>query len=98
MSSKHRHVLENIFRDPISNNLHWREVESLLQHLGAEVATGHGAIFHVKLNRHEFTLHHPHHGSALGRMDIKHLREHLAAAGATLSRYDDQGKRGDDGK
>ena len=61
MSNKHRHVLESIFRDPIRNNLHWREVESLLRHLGAEVETGHGAIFHVRLNRHEFTVHHPHH-------------------------------------
>lgn len=88
MSHKQRNVLESIFRDPISNNLHWREVESLLRHLGAEVETGHGAIFHVRLGRHEFTVHHPHHGSALGRMDIRHLREHLAAAGFSLSAYD----------
>jgi hypothetical protein len=88
MSNKHRHTLESIFRDPISNNLHWREVESLLKHLGAEVETGHGAIFHVRLRRHEFSLHHPHHGNTLGRMDIKHLREHLAAAGVSLSSYD----------
>jgi hypothetical protein len=98
MSNKHRHILESIFRDPIGNNLHWREVESLLHHLGAEVETGHGAIFHVRLKRHEFTIHHPHHGSALGRMDIKHLREHLAAAGATLSGYDEQNRRDDEGK
>ena len=38
------------------------------------------------------------HGSALGRMDIKHLREHLAAAGATLSGYDEQNRRDDEGK
>jgi len=96
MSNKHRHILESIFRDPIGNNLHWREVESLLHHLGAEVETGHGAIFHVRLKRHEFTLHHPHHGSTLSRMDIRHLREHLAAAGATLSGYDEQNKAAGD--
>ena len=43
MSNKHRHVLEAIFRDPVSSNIQWREVESLLTHLGATVEPGHGA-------------------------------------------------------
>ena len=90
MSHKHRNVLQAIFTDPISANLHWREVESLLHHLGASIEPGHGARFRVILNRHEFTVHHPHHGSAMGRNDIKYLREHLVVAGATLSRYDEQ--------
>ena len=47
MSNKHRHTLETIFRDPPAGNLQWREVESLLNHLGAEVESGHGARFRV---------------------------------------------------
>ena len=43
MSNKHRHTLEAIFRDPPAGNLQWREVESLLNHLGAVVESGHGA-------------------------------------------------------
>ena len=96
MSHKHENLLNTIFHDPISGNIPWREVESLLHHLGAEVETGHGAIFHIRLKRHEFTLHHPHHGSTLSLMDIRHLREHLAAAGATLSGYDEQNKAAGD--
>ena len=45
MSNKHRHVLEAIFRDPVSSNIQWREVESLLTHLGATVEASHGARF-----------------------------------------------------
>ena len=88
MSHKHRNVLAAIFHDPINGNIQWREVESLLHHLGAEVEAGHGAKFNVTLNRHLFSLHHPHHGHDLGRNDIRHLREHLAAAGVSLSSYD----------
>ena len=32
MSNKHRHVIEAIFREPVSSNIQWREVESLLNH------------------------------------------------------------------
>jgi len=92
MSHKHRNVLQAIFHDPLSSNVQWREVESLLHHLGAIVEPGHGARFRVTLNRHEFTVHHPHHGNELGKTDIKHLRECLAAAGVSLSGYDERSK------
>ena len=39
MSHKHLHLLRTIFQDPVSGNIHWREVESLLHHLGAEVGS-----------------------------------------------------------
>lgn len=92
MSHKHRNVLQAIFHDPINANIHWREIESLLHHLGASVEPGHGARFRVVLNRHEFTVHHPHHGNEMGRNDIRYLREHLAAAGVSLSSYDERAK------
>jgi len=89
MSHKHRNVLEAIFRDPISSNIQWREVESLLNHLGASVDPSHGARFRVVLNRHEFFVHHPHHGNEFLKTEVKHLRECLAAAGVSLSAYDE---------
>jgi len=90
MSNKHRNVLQAIFHDPIGGNIHWREVESLLHHLGASVEPSHGARFRVVLNRHEFFMHHPHHGNDLGRADIRSLREHLGVAGVSLSSFDAQ--------
>lgn len=89
MSNKHRHTLESIYREPASSNVQWREVESLLHHLGAEVEPSHGARFRIVLNRHEFFIHHPHHGNEFTKQEVKHLRECLAAAGATLSSYDE---------
>ncbi len=91
MSHKHRNLLEAIFRDPIGSNIQWREVESLLKHVGAEIEPGHGARFRVLLNKHEFFLHHPHHSNEFGKQEVKHLRECLVGAGVTPSAYEEQG-------
>ncbi|MDP1525859.1 MAG: type II toxin-antitoxin system HicA family toxin [Rhodocyclaceae bacterium] len=88
MSHKHAHLLQTIFTDPLSANIHWREIESLLLHLGASVETGHGARFRIILNRVEFYLHHPHNSNTCSKNDIKTLREHLAHAGVTPSAYE----------
>lgn len=87
MSHKHLHTLESIFHDPLPHNLQWREVESLLNNLGAQIEPSHGARFKVLLNGHEFILHHPHHSNEFARPDVKHLRECLAAAGVSVSAY-----------
>ncbi|MDT4328566.1 type II toxin-antitoxin system HicA family toxin [Methylomonas sp. MED-D] len=88
--SHHANVLRAIFHDPISANIHWREVESLLHHLGATIESGHGAKFRVVLNQFEGFLHHPHHGGVFAKQDVKHVRELLERAGVTPSSYDEQ--------
>lgn len=93
MSHKQRSTLLAIFHDPVSGNIHWREVESLLNHLGATIEPAHGARFRITLNRREFFVHHPHHGHEFGRGEVKHLREGLASAGVTPSSYDEAARR-----
>lgn len=88
MSHKHENLVRAIFHDPVSANIHWREIESLLHHLGAEVEQLSGARLRVRLNRHEGILHRPHHGNTLGRQDIQHLREFLGHARVTPSLYE----------
>lgn len=87
MSHKHAHLLASIFSDPPPANLHWREIESLLHHLGATVDPAHGARFRVQLNGREAFLHHPHNSNTCSRQDIKAVRELLLAAGVTLASY-----------
>jgi hypothetical protein len=87
VSHKHENLLRAIFHDPVSGNIHWREVESLLHHLNAEIEQTSGARLRVRLNGVEGTLHRPHHGNSLGRQDIQHLREYLARARVTPSLY-----------
>ena len=88
VSHKHEQLVRAIFHDPVSGNIHWREIESLLAHLGAEIEPLSGARIRVMLNRIEGILHRPHHGNTLGRQDIQHLREYLARARVTPSMYE----------
>ena len=81
MSSKHDRVLADLFRRPPSGNIHWRDVESLLNHLGAEVLQGTGSGHHVVLRGAEAVLHRPHHGGACSKQEVRHIREFLEAAG-----------------
>jgi hypothetical protein len=86
--SRHSSLLKAIFQEPVSANMHWREIESLLHHLGATIDPTHGARFRVVLNGTEFILHHPHHGNELTKQDIKQLRGHLAQAGISPSLHE----------
>ena len=86
--SHHGALLRTIFQDPISANIHWREVESLLHHLGAETESLNGNRLRVKLGRAEGVLHRPHHGHTLDRNGVRSLRGFLASAGSTPSQYE----------
>jgi len=88
MSHKHDQFLRAIFQDPVSSNIHWREVESFLHHLGAAVEPIQGTRFRVVLNGVEGVLHRPHHSNVCSKQEIKHLREYLASARVTPSLYE----------
>jgi len=89
MSHKHANLLREIFHDPINTNIHWREIESLLKHLGADTESLSGARIRVKLGHAEGILHRPHHGgNTLDRSSVQHLRELLARGGATPAQYE----------
>ncbi|MDP3653413.1 MAG: type II toxin-antitoxin system HicA family toxin [Rhodoferax sp.] len=88
MSHKHHTLLRAIFHDPLPANIHWRELESLLGHLGATLEPSHGARFKVTLNQASDFLHHPHHNSECSRDLIKQVREFLTQAGVSLSTYE----------
>jgi len=88
MSHKHEHLLRTIFQDPVSANIHWREIESLLRHLAADIEPLSGARLRIKLNGVEGVLHRPHHGMTLDKNAVRHLREYLAHARCTPSQYE----------
>lgn len=89
MSQKHANLLREIFKDPVNTNIHWREIESLLKHLGAALESLAGARIRVKLNDAEGIVHRPHHGgNTLDRNSVQHLRELLARGGVTPAQYE----------
>ena len=92
MSRHHVNLIRSIFHDPPSANLHWRDVESLLRHVGASMEPLSGARIRVTLNRMEEVLHRPHHGNTLEPKSLLHLRAFLARSGVTPSAYEAEGK------
>ncbi len=94
MSNKHYHLLQAIYHEPPSANIHWREIESLFSHLGASVESAHGARFRVVLNRIELFVHQPQNHSTCPKQEIQQIREFQARAGVTLSAYEARQKTG----
>lgn len=85
MSHKHESLLRSIFDGPVSGNVHWREVESMLTHLGAKVEPHHGASFRVLLNGVEGFLHRPHNSNTCTKQELRHVRDYLSSAGVSPS-------------
>lgn len=88
VSHRHSALIRTIFQDPINTNIHWREVESLLRHLGADIEALSGNRIHLRLNRADGVLHRPHHAHTLDRNAIRTLRGYLASAGITPALYE----------
>jgi hypothetical protein len=91
--SHHANLIRSVFHDPPSGNLHWRDVESLLKHVGASVEPISGARIRVKLNHMEDVLHRPHHSNVMSVSAVMHLRQFLARAGVTPSLYESERTR-----
>jgi len=89
MSSHHAKLIRAIFDDPPSHNIHWRDVESLLRHVGAEIEPLSGARIRVTKERAESILYRPHHHqNTLDKPGLEHLRAFLGRAGVTPSLYE----------
>lgn len=92
MSRHHVQLLRTIFNDPPSGNVHWRDIESFLRHVGAAMEPLSGARYRVTLGRMEHVLHRPHHSNTLGRESLLQLRAFLARSGVTPSLYEAKGE------
>jgi hypothetical protein len=84
MSHKHEILLKAILEGPVGGNVHWREVEAMLAHLGARVEPHHGASFRVVLNGMEGFIHRPHNSQTCTKQELKHVRDYLVSAGVGL--------------
>ena len=83
MNTRQRKPLAAIFADPISGNIEWRSIESLLIALGCQVIEGSGSRVTFMLNRQRADFHRPHPGKEALRYRVKDVREFLRRAGVT---------------
>ncbi|AMV40707.1 type II toxin-antitoxin system HicA family toxin [Planctomyces sp. SH-PL62] len=81
MSTRHARTLLAIFDDPARADVAWRDVESLLASLGAELTEGRGSRVRVALNGVRAVFHEPHPEEGIGKGMLRSLRDFLTAAG-----------------
>lgn len=79
MNHKHRKVLHSLFAHPVSANINFGQVESVLQELGGEVSSTHSGKVHVKLNGHTANFSHANH--SLPPQEVTQIRKFIETCG-----------------
>ena len=81
MNRKQTRTLASIFAQPIPGDIKWRDVESLLKELGAQMQERAGSRVAVHLNDQTAVLHRPHPSPSLDKGAVRDLRRFLLNAG-----------------
>ena len=79
LGSHHRDTLNRLFAHPTSGNIEWRDVKSLLEHIGASSEEPNGAL-RVTLGGETEVLRRPH-GKDIDAQMVIDLRRMLTRAG-----------------
>lgn len=74
-------TLAAVFAEPTRANIAWRDLESLLKHLGGDVTSGSGSRVRVALNGVRATFHRPHPRREAHKPLIRSVRRFLESAG-----------------
>ncbi len=85
MNHKHKKVLQAIFSHPISANIDFKDVVSVLEELGAEIDNKHGNCIGVKLNGHSAAFSHAQHDLPID--EVAQVRKFLTACGIDPAEY-----------
>ena len=81
MNSKQKRTLRAIFTEPVSGNIDWSDIESLLLAVGCKVVEGRGSrVRFVRGDEAEF-FHRPHPDKEAKRYQVRAAREFLARIG-----------------
>jgi hypothetical protein len=81
MNNRHRRTLTAIFERPERSDIQWRDIESLLIALGAEIVEGQGSRVRVALNGVRAVFHRPHPQKEIDKGAVKSVRRFLQEAG-----------------
>ena len=83
MNSKQRKTLRAVFAEPISGNIEWLAIESLLKSVGCEVVEGSGSAVKFRYGRLIASFHRPHPVKEAKRYQVRDAREFLMKIGVT---------------
>ncbi|HPL18155.1 MAG TPA: type II toxin-antitoxin system HicA family toxin [Spirochaetota bacterium] len=81
MKSKHRNTLEAIFTKPVPSSIEWKDIESLLISLGAEISEGSGSRVRIKLNDVRAVFYRPHPRKETDKGSVASMKRFLENSG-----------------
>ncbi len=81
MNRKQQRTLLAVFEDPVRSNIAWRDIETLLEALGAEITEGAGSRVRVALNGLRAVFHLPHPQKETDKGAVRSVRRFLVEAG-----------------
>lgn len=83
MNKKHQKTLQQLFQNPVQANIVWRDIESMLVALGADISEGNGSRVRIALNDVRAVFHRPHPQKETDKGAIVSMRRFLTEAGIT---------------
>jgi hypothetical protein len=95
LGREHAYTLEKIFQHPLSHNIEWRLVRTLLEAIGS-VTEEHNGRLHVTINDELLTLHRPMYKDMADAQTLLDLRHFLERAGIIPHGQHHKGEPGDD--
>jgi len=94
LGREHARTLRQLFQHPLSHNIEWRQVRSLLEAVGS-VTEDHNGHLHVTINGESYTAHQPQHKDMADVQILIDLRHFLERVGVTPQDPHHKGEPGD---
>jgi len=81
LNKRQRTTLQEIFAKPIQSGIAWKDIESLLYALGAELSEGRGSRIRIALNGRKAVFHRPHPSKETDKGAVVSMRRFLIESG-----------------
>lgn len=81
LNKKHQLILKAIFAKPVQSGIVWKDIEALLEALGAELSEGQGSRVRIALNDCKAVFHRPHPLKETDKGAVVSMRRFLIEAG-----------------
>lgn len=81
INTKQKKTLGEIFAEPTSSKVRWKDVESLFNNMGARIVQGNGSRISIYLEGERRTFHKPHPGNEIKKCVIRDIRDFLKKTG-----------------
>jgi len=83
VNKKNKTTLAAIFKNPVRSDILWKDIESLLYALGAEISEGRGSRVRIVLHSVRAVFHRPHPRKETDKGSVRSIRRFLISAGVT---------------